>query len=90
MRDSMKNFSTEVDNDGQVVIFTGVQAGTDEADLTIMALNADIAQSRIEELEDVQISLEQENKDLRAELAACRKRLSKSLNRELKAMRMDR
>ncbi len=73
----MKNFSTEVDNDGQVVVYTGVQADSDEADLTIMALNADIAQSRIEELEDVQISLEQENKDLRDQLE------------ELKAMKMN-
>tara|TARA_Y100000310_G_scaffold322753_1_gene382180 strand:+ start:132 stop:368 length:237 start_codon:yes stop_codon:yes gene_type:complete len=77
MRDMMKNFSTEVDNDGQVVVYTGVQADSDEADLTIMALNADIAQSRIEELEDVQISLEQENKDLRDQLE------------ELKAMKMN-
>ena len=85
----MKNFSTEVDNDGQVVVYTGIQAGTDEADLAIMVLNADIAQSRIEELEDVQISLEQEVSDLRARLTECQGRLSKSLNRELKAMRMD-
>ncbi len=84
-RSQMKNFSTEVDNDGQVVVYTGVQAGTDEAELTILALNADIAQSRIEELEEVQIWLEQENKELRAELAECRADLQ-----ELKAMRMDR
>jgi len=41
----------------------------------VLELNADIAQSRIEELEDVQISLEQENARLRAELDAARERV---------------
>jgi septal ring factor EnvC (AmiA/AmiB activator) len=42
--------------------------------IKVLELNADIAQSRIEELEDVQISLEQENARLRAQLAAARER----------------
>lgn len=40
----------------------------------VLELNAEIAQGRIEELEDVQISLEQENARLRAELDAARER----------------
>ena len=43
--------------------------------IKVLELNADIAQSRIEELEDVQISLEQENARLRAELDAARERV---------------
>ena len=42
--------------------------------IKVLELNADIAQSRIEELEDVQISLEQENTNLLAQLAACLKK----------------
>jgi hypothetical protein len=41
--------------------------------IKVLELNADIAQSRIEELEDVQISLEQENANLLEQLAACRR-----------------
>ena len=40
----------------------------------VLELNAELAQGRIEELEDVQISLEQENARLHAELDQCRER----------------
>ena len=43
--------------------------------IRVLELNAELAQGRIEELEDVQISLEQENARLRAELDAARERV---------------
>ena len=42
----------------------------------VLEMNAELAQGRIEELEDVQISLEQENARLHAEIAAARERAS--------------
>jgi len=42
----------------------------------VLEMNAELAQGRIEELEDVQISLEQENARLHAELDAARERAS--------------
>jgi len=50
--------------------------GQRDETIKVLELNADIAQSRIEELEDVQISLEQENARLRAELDAARERVN--------------
>ena len=41
-----------------------------KSDVEILKLNADIAQSRIEELEDVQISLEKQNDHFRDDLTA--------------------